>query len=83
MNLEKANFILGKAIAGFQDEEIEELANAFVDIEDPDLEFYEAKGGAKTSMECLECGHKFKKKLGPRTVEVKCPKCGSYDTDIA
>ena len=34
-----------------------------------------------TQMQCNECGKKFKKKLGPRTFEVKCPKCGSYDTE--
>jgi hypothetical protein len=33
-----------------------------------------------TAMECLECGHNFKKKLTPSTVEVKCPKCSGYDT---
>jgi Zn finger protein HypA/HybF involved in hydrogenase expression len=35
-----------------------------------------------TKMICRECGHKFKKKIGPKTVEIKCPKCGGYDTDI-
>lgn len=35
----------------------------------------------KTPMQCMECGHKFKKKIGPKTFEVKCPKCGSYDTE--
>ena len=34
-----------------------------------------------TEMECIECGKKFKKKLGKKTLEVKCPKCGSYDTE--
>lgn len=36
-----------------------------------------------TKMECMECGHKFKKKLGPKTVDVRCPKCKGYDTDVA
>ena len=36
----------------------------------------------KTSMICRECGKKFKKTLGKKTVEVKCPKCGGYDTDV-
>lgn len=35
-----------------------------------------------TPMQCNECGKKFKKKLGKNTFEVKCPKCGSYDTEI-
>lgn len=34
-----------------------------------------------TSMQCMECGRKFKKVLGPNTFEVKCPGCGSYDTE--
>lgn len=42
----------------------------------------EAKGSS-TPMECMECGHKFKKKLTKNTVEVKCPKCKGYDTDVA
>lgn len=32
-----------------------------------------------TQMECMECGHKFKRKLTQKSDEVKCPKCGSYD----
>jgi len=41
-------------------------------------------GEAKTSgtqMKCMECGHKFKKKLGKNTIEVKCPKCKGYDVE--
>lgn len=34
-----------------------------------------------TQMQCMECGRKFKKKIGPKTFEIKCPKCGSYDTE--
>jgi hypothetical protein len=37
----------------------------------------------KTEMECMECGKKFKKKLSAKAFEVKCPKCGGYDTDVA
>jgi len=33
-----------------------------------------------TEMECQECGKLFKKKIGPRTMEVQCPKCKGYDT---
>ena len=36
-----------------------------------------------TPMQCNECGKKFKKKIGPKTFEVKCPKCGGYDTEPA
>lgn len=36
-----------------------------------------------TQMQCMECGHRFKKKIGRNTVEVKCPKCKGYDTEPA
>lgn len=36
-----------------------------------------------TPMVCNECGAKFKKVIGAKTYEVKCPKCGSYDTEPA
>ena len=83
MNIQKANRILGKAIAGFQEDEIEDLAREFEDIEDPDLEAYEEAKGKGTPMKCMDCGAKFKKKIGPKICEVKCPKCGSFDTEIA
>ena len=35
----------------------------------------------KTQMRCNECGKEFSKAIGPKTFEVKCPKCGSYDTE--
>ena len=35
-----------------------------------------------TPMECLECGRKFRRTIGPRTYEVQCPGCGGYDTDV-
>jgi len=34
----------------------------------------------KVDLVCLECGKKFKAK--PTFSGVKCPKCGSYDTEI-
>lgn len=82
MNIDEANYLLGKAIAGFQDDEIEDLANVFEDM-DPDAEWIDEASGGKVLMQCLDCGARFKKKLGPKTTEVKCPKCGSYDTDLA
>jgi len=36
-----------------------------------------------TRMICLECDRVFSKVIGPSTVEVKCPKCGGYDTELA
>lgn len=35
-----------------------------------------------TAMICLECGKRFKRRIGPRTFEVRCPKCHGYDTDL-
>ena len=38
----------------------------------------------KINLQCIECGKRFSRKLGPTsTREVKCPKCGSVDIDIA
>ena len=34
-----------------------------------------------TRMICNECGARFRKRLGRGTSEVKCPKCGGYDTE--
>ena len=36
-----------------------------------------------TPMVCIECGKKFKKVIGPKTIEVRCPKCKGYDTEPA
>lgn len=41
----------------------------------------EAKESTSSPMICRECGRKFRKKIGRDTYEVKCPKCGSYDTE--
>ena len=30
---------------------------------------------------CIECGHEFNKKIGPRTFEIRCPKCHGYDVE--
>jgi len=43
-------------------------------------ELFTEASGEKDPFKCEECGAKFKRKIGPNTVEVKCPKCGSYDT---
>ncbi len=37
----------------------------------------------KTPMVCIECGHHFSKKITFSTVDVRCPKCKGYDTDVA
>jgi Zn finger protein HypA/HybF involved in hydrogenase expression len=33
-------------------------------------------------MICCECGKRFKKAIREGTFEVRCPKCGGYDTEI-
>lgn len=38
--------------------------------------------GQKATLKCLFCGKVFKKSIGPKTVEIKCPKCGEYDVDV-
>ena len=35
----------------------------------------------KTIIKCHECGKTFKRTIGPNTYEIKCPKCGGYDTE--
>lgn len=42
----------------------------------------EAVLSGKSLMECLECGKKFSKRIGRGTIYVRCPGCGSYDTDL-
>jgi len=34
-----------------------------------------------TPIECMECGHKFKRVIARHTVNIRCPKCGGYDTE--
>lgn len=37
----------------------------------------------KTPIVCRECGHTFHRTIAPGTYEIRCPKCQSYDTDVA
>jgi predicted RNA-binding Zn-ribbon protein involved in translation (DUF1610 family) len=32
-----------------------------------------------TKLACEDCGHKFKKVVKDTSVEIACPKCGSFD----
>jgi len=36
----------------------------------------------KVRFKCNECGRTFTKSIGIRTYEAKCPKCGSFDTEL-
>ena len=40
------------------------------------------KNNGKTKMRCMECGLGFLKKI-PKSFEVKCRNCGSYDIEVA
>ena len=42
----------------------------------------ERRSGDRTKMVCLECGREFGKRIGANTYEVRCPRCGSYDTEV-
>lgn len=68
-----------------KDESIEESIDKFLIDEHfmsrPTGHQYPGAPSTATEMRCNECGKKFKKKLGRNTFEVKCPKCGSYDTE--
>lgn len=35
----------------------------------------------KYTFECMECGKIFKRSI-PKSLEVRCPKCGSYDIEL-
>jgi rubrerythrin len=37
----------------------------------------------KTELVCNFCGKHFFRKIGPKTFEIKCPKCGEYDIELA
>lgn len=50
-------------------------------------ELFGIAGGSSRSvgseLRCNECGKVFRKVLRPGTVEVQCPKCGGFDTEVA
>ena len=37
--------------------------------------------GTRSTIVCNECGHRFKRTIGPNTFEIRCPKCRGYDTE--
>lgn len=53
-----------------------------VGTDEPMLAAASRVAAGSTAMECLECGAKFSRKITPSTTEVKCPKCGGYDTNV-
>jgi len=38
--------------------------------------------GGKTRVVCIECGYRFMKYIRYDAVEVQCPKCHGYDTEL-
>jgi len=36
----------------------------------------------KALLQCNFCGHRFARTIGPRTYEIKCPKCKEYDVEV-
>jgi len=45
--------------------------------------YIEGGNNMKTKLKCQECGNKFSKTIKAGTYEIKCPKCKSYDVDVA
>ena len=39
--------------------------------------------GMKMELECNECEKKFTRKITLSTIDVRCPRCGGYDTEPA
>ncbi len=40
------------------------------------------KRGEPTTLKCNFCGKVFKRVIGPRTYEIRCPKCREYDVEV-
>jgi hypothetical protein len=88
MDASRVNYLLGRAIAGFQEDEIEELSRVATGdfAEDIDVLFEERKTrrqreAPRVPICCLDCGEDFVRKIGKRTFEARCPRCGGYDTE--
>ncbi len=78
--------ILGWIIPGFKKDLLllKVMANYADDYNRTEPFLLRSKKMAKhprIKMQCMECLKRFKKIIGPKTFEVKCPKCGSYDTE--
>ena len=41
------------------------------------------QGTLATEIECMECDHKFFRKVRAGTTEIRCPKCHGFDTQPA
>jgi len=66
----------GDAIRAVEDDELEQKEDKVVEPKN------ESKlEEAMKDWQCLECGYRFDKDV-PRSGEMKCPKCGSYDIDV-
>ncbi len=58
----------------------EELADLCESKEDAGTEDLDEANG--TPMRCDTCDNEFEKKIGRNTIDVECPNCGCYDTEI-
>ena len=76
-------FCPDKKTEDMEEEEIDKIQEDLLRRQDYFGKWLDDLNEEKTSMRCNECEKKFKKKIGPRTYEAKCPKCGSYDTEPA
>lgn len=76
-------FCPDKKAEDMEEEEIDKIQEDLLRRQDYFTKWLDDLNEQKTSMRCNECEKKFKKKIGPRTYEAKCPKCGSYDTEPA
>jgi PHP family Zn ribbon phosphoesterase len=79
----RVNGTLERAIGSLQSDEIEEIAATFEGLDEDLSEASKPRKGKGMLIHCNECGHQFRKKIGPKTYEIKCPKCGGYDTEPA
>ena len=55
----------------------------YIAMKTQDIERANKMKREKTEILCNECGKRFKRTIGINTFEIKCPKCGGYDTEPA
>ena len=86
MDFARANYVLGRAIAGFQDYDTQDLVSTMERGggygSDADLLSDLTSKDNKVPVECAECGSKSRRKFGPGVRDARCSKCGSYDIEV-
>jgi len=76
MDIKEVNRFLGKSITRFECDEIHDLTVNFEEADNRDVQ-----SASKRLMECLDCGHTFRRKM-LTTHEIKCPQCWGFDIEI-